>query len=191
MRIVMICLALCSGLPVAANEYRIDPTHTFVQWRVQHLGFSWLYGRFNEMSGEFYWDQQQPEKSRIDITIRVDSLDSNHAERDKHLRSDKYLDVKRHPTARFVSTRYQGDGTKGTLTGTLTLNGVSKAISFEVDKLGEGRDPWSGYRAGFFARTSIDRRDFGYQYDLGPMSDVIELELGVEGVQKTKRKRKR
>ena len=175
-------LGLMLALGAAAADYAIDPTHSFVEWRTQHLGYSWLYGRFNNVDGRFTWDADNPAASAIEVTIDTTSLDSNHAERDKHLRGEDFLDVKKYPQATFKSTGYRGDADGGVLEGVLTLHGVSKPVEFDVKKLGEGGDPWGGYRAGFFATTQIDRRDFGIDRNLGPASNIIELELGIEGV---------
>jgi len=180
-------LALSS--PVWAADYKVDGTHTFVEWRVQHLGYSWLYGRFNDISGDFSWDESNPAATVIDIEIDTASLDSNHSLRDKHLRGKKFLKVKQFPKASFVSTGFVGDAKGGTLSGDFTLHGVTKRISFDVEKLGEGPDPWLGYRAGFIAKTVIDRRDYGIAEDLGPMSNRVELELGVEGVRMSPHKK--
>lgn len=175
------------SLPLFAAQYQLDPTHSFVQWRVQHLGYSWLYGRFNTISGSLKWDQSHPENGAIQIEIVTGSIDSNHAERDKHLRGKKFLDVENYPEATFVSTEYRGDANGGILTGTFTLHGVSKTLEFEVSRLGQGNDPWMGYRVGFVAKATIDRRDYGITENLGPMSNLIELELGIEGILEPRR----
>jgi polyisoprenoid-binding protein YceI len=166
---------------VQAAEYKIDPSHSFVEFRVQHLGYSWLYGRFNKMSGSFSHDAAKPAANQITLEIDTSSVDSNHAERDKHLRSDDFLDVQKVATATFNSTAYSGSAEQGTLTGNLTLHGVTKSISIEVKKLGEGKDPWGGYRAGFAGTITLDRRDFGIAKNLGPASWSVELDLGIEG----------
>lgn len=166
----------------AAAEYTIDHTHSFIEWRVQHLGYSWLYGRFNDVTGSFTWDEKKPGKSVIEVEINTDSIDSNHALRDKHLRDKKYLNVKKFPEATFKSTAYTGTADKGVLEGVLTLHGVSKPVSFEVTRLGEGNDPWGGYRAGFEGHVTLDRRDFGIEEDIGPKSFLVELSLGIEGI---------
>ena len=176
---------LVLGAPLAsAADYEIDATHSFVEFRIQHLGYSWLYGRFNTLRGEFSHDPATPEASRISVEIDTASIDSNHAERDKHLRSDDFLNVDKFPKATFVATGYSGTAQEGTMTGELTLHGVTKAITLEVRKLGEGDDPWGGYRSGFVATTVLDRRDFGIDRNLGPASWTMELELGIEGIRK-------
>lgn len=176
-------LLLASGALPAA-EYRIDPAHSFVRFKIQHLGYSWMWGGFNDLEGEFSYDATDPSASRIEITVRTASVDTNHAERDKHLRSDDFLDVDKYPTATFKSTRFTPDGAGGRLEGELTLHGVTRPIVVEVEKIGEGPDPWGGYRAGFLGRTSLRRRDFDMSYDLGPKSESMDFELGIEGVRK-------
>ncbi len=168
--------------PAQAAEYELDPRHSFVEFRIQHLGFSWLYGRFNDVSGTYTYDAENPEASQIEIDIDPASIDTDDAERDKHIRSDDFLDVETYPSAGFKSTGYTGTAEEGTLEGELTLHGETRPVTIEVKKIGEGEDPWDGYRTGFFGTTTIDRRDFGMDYDLGPASWELELELSIEGV---------
>ncbi|KZZ28468.1 hypothetical protein A3752_21145, partial [Oleiphilus sp. HI0081] len=128
----------------------VKGAHAFVSFKIKHLGYSWLLGRFNEFDGSFSYDAAAPEKSSINVTIQTDSIDSNHAERDKHLKSDDFLDVKKFPLATFKSTNFKAiDEDSAIVTGNFELHGVSKSISFPVEKVGEGKDPWGGYRAGF------------------------------------------
>jgi len=169
--------------PVQAAEYQLDPAHSFVEFRVQHLGYSWLYGRFNDVSGSYSYDPENPEATEINVEVKTASVDTNHAKRDKHLRSEDFLHVDEFPTARFEGTGYTGTAEKGVMEGRLTLHGVTRAVSIEVEKLGEGEDPWGGYRSGFIGTMTIDRGDFGIDYpDLRPTSWQIHFELGIEGV---------
>lgn len=177
-------LALGMSATAGAADYTIDPTHSFVEFRIQHLGYSWLYGRFNGIAGTMKFDTATPEASAIDVTIETTSLDSNHAERDKHLRSAEFLEVEKFAKATFKSTGYKGSATEGVLSGVLNFHGVEKAIDIPVKKIGEGKDPWGGYRAGFHGTYSMTRADFGVTYDLGPASTTVELELGIEGIKK-------
>jgi len=181
--ILTLVVALADGRVMAA-EYKIDPLHSFVEFRIQHLGFSWLYGRFNQIQGDFSFDESTPEKNRFSVEIKTYSVDTNHAERDKHLRSKDFLDVDNHPKATFVSRSFKSGKDGGTLVGDLTLHGVTKEISIEVKKVGEGKDPWEGYRSGFIGKTSIKKSDFGITYNLGPAGETIEFDLGIEGIRK-------
>ena len=183
---VVACLfaaAMAGGVSSAyGSDYRVDPEHSFVEFRVQHLGFSWLYGRFNTVSGEFTYDPAQPAKSTIAVTIETGSVDTRHAERDKHLRSKDFLHVKKFPVALFKSSSFTGDAEGGVMEGLLTLHGVSKPVSITVKKIGEGKDPWKGYRAGFVGSVTLNRRDFAIDYDLGPKGDLLEFDLSIEGI---------
>jgi polyisoprenoid-binding protein YceI len=168
-----------------AERYVIDTegAHAFIQFRIKHLGYSWLYGRFNEFGGTFTYDQDDPGASQIQVDIKTASLDSNHAERDKHLRGSDFLDVTKYPTATFKSTSYKETGfNKGVLEGELTLKGVTKPIKIEVERIGNGPDPWGGYRRGFEGRTEFVLKDFGIDYNLGPASRTVEMMLTVEGI---------
>lgn len=186
-RLPRVALAAALGtsmLPAHAADYTIDKSHAFVQFAISHLGYSTLAGRFNDFEGSFSWDKASPADARVEVTIRTASIDTNWAERDKHLRGADFLDVEAHPTATFKSTRYSGDATGGKLEGELTLHGVTKPITLDVRAIGEGDDPWGGYRAGFAATATLRRGDFGISYDLGPSAETMTFDLFVEGIRK-------
>ena len=176
-----------SSLSLQAEDYVIDTkgAHAFIQFKISHLGYSWLLGRFNKFSGEFSYDEKNPAASKVKVDIDVASIDSNHAERDKHLRGEDFLDVKNYPKASFVSTGYKdlGDG-KAELKGDLTLHGVTKSLTIPVSHVGQGDDPWGGYRSGFQGEVSFALADFDINYNLGPASKEVELYLSIEGVRK-------
>lgn len=178
---VLASVLLVGALPAQADDYKIDETHSFIQFRTQHIGFSWLYGRFSVIGGNFTYDAAHPDKNSIAITVDVDSIDTNHDLRDDHLQ-EKYLHTDKAPKASFKSTAYKGDANSGTVTGELTLNNTTKTVTIPIKKIGEGTDPWGGYRVGFEGTLTIDTRDYGYKYELGDQSYVVELQLGVEGV---------
>lgn len=173
-----------AGQAVAA-DYAIDTKgqHAFVNFKISHLGYSWLWGTFKEFDGSFSFDAEQPEASKVNVTLQTASIDSNHAERDKHLRSDDFLNVSEHPTATFESTSVKptGEGTAD-ITGDLTLNGVTKPVVIAAKFIGEGKDPWGGYRAGFEGTTTLKLKDFDIKMDLGPASQTVDLIISVEGV---------
>ena len=172
-----------SAAAAQAAEYRIDAGHSFVQFKISHIGVSWMIGTFDTLSGSFSYDPDAgPEAQSISVEIDTASVDSGHAERDKHLRSSDFLDVDEYPTATFVSTGYEGDAEGGTMTGDLTLHGVTKPIAIAVKPVGEGKDPWGGYRAGFEGTVTLVRKDFGMGYNLGPASESMELNLFIEGI---------
>ena len=180
--LVAVALAFSAQAAQAAG-YKIDPSHSFVQFKISHLGYSWMIGTFEEVSGSFTFDPDAgPEGQTVSVEIGTASVDTNHAERDKHLRSAEFLNADEFPTATFVSTGYEGDAEGGTMTGDLTLHGVTKPIAIAVKKVGAGKDPWGGYRAGFEGTVTLTRKDYGVGYNLGPASESMDLFLFVEGV---------
>ncbi|WP_075180963.1 YceI family protein [Pantoea sp. 1.19] len=176
-------LLLASGSAVAA-EYKMDKEgqHAFIQFRIQHLGYSWLYGSFKDFDGRFTFDEKNPAADKVEVTINTQSLDTHHAERDKHLRSADFLNVARYPQATFVSTSVKPHGEGLDITGDLTLNGVTHPVTLVAKKVGEGKDPWGGWRAGFEASGKFALKDFNIKKDLGPSSQEVELILSVEGI---------
>ncbi|VAX00323.1 Protein yceI precursor [hydrothermal vent metagenome] len=173
--------------PVQAAEYDIDVkgAHAFIQFKIKHLGYSWLIGRFNKFDGQFSYDDKNPNATKVEVNIDASSIDSNHAERDKHLRGKDFLNTSKFPTAKFVSTSYKlnKDG-KGKLTGNLTLHGVTKKITLDLKHIGGGKDPWGGYRTGFEGSTTLTLKDFNINYNLGPASKAVELFLSIEGIRR-------
>jgi len=168
-----------------AADYVIDTkgAHASIEFRIQHLGYSWLVGRFDDFSGQFSYDEDNPSASKVEVTVDTASVDSNHAERDKHLRSEEFLDVAKYPQARFVSTGYQERANgSAVLSGDLTLHGVTRPVTIDVKPVGHGPDPWGGYRRGFSGTTTLKLADYGIKRDLGPASREVQLFLSVEGI---------
>lgn len=176
-------LLLSAGAATAA-DYKIDKEgqHAFVQFRIKHLGYSWLYGSFKDFDGTFSADAADPSKDKVNVTINTGSVDTNHAERDKHLRSADFLNAAKFPQATYVSTGVTKDGDELKVNGNLTLNGVTKPVTLEAKLTGEGKDPWGGYRAGYEAEGKFALKDFNIKSDLGPASQEVELIISVEGV---------
>ena len=180
-------LLLISAGQANAADYVIDTkgAHAFIQFQIKHLGYSWLVGRFNRFDGEFSYDETNPAAAQVTVNIDPASVDSNHAERDKHLRNEDFLHVDEFPQARFVSTSYEPTGeTTGRLHGELTLRGVTRPITIDVTEIGAGNDPWGGYRRGFEGHTRFALADFGIPKNLGPASSEVQLWLGIEGIRK-------
>lgn len=174
-------------VPAAAAEYLIDTkgAHASINFRIKHLGFSWLVGRFDKFAGEFTFDDKNPAASKVSVEIDAASVSSNHAERDKHLRDTDFLDVSKFPKATFVSTAVTPkEGGKMAITGDLTLRGVTKPVTIDAEVIGGGNDPWGGYRQGFSGTTILTLADFGITKELGPASKQVELTLNVEGIRK-------
>jgi len=180
-----LAIAFTANVSTASAEtYQIDTkgAHAFIQFKIKHLGYSWLLGRFNTFDGTFELDEKNPETAEIDVTIETASVDTNHAERNKHLRSADFLDVSKWPTATFKSTKIEtlGEG-KAMMYGDFTLKGITKPISFEVSHIGGGDDPWGGYRQGFEGRTELQIADYSMM-NLGPASATVEIYMSIEGI---------
>ena len=170
----------------APVNYAIDTPgmHASINFKVKHLGYSWLTGRFNSFSGDYQYDAENLANSKISVKIDTKSVSTNHAERDKHLRSDDFLNVDKYPESSFVSTSIRGTNEEMVIKGNFTLNGVTKPIVIKGSKVGEGKDPWGGYRSGFMGTTEFKMADYNISKDLGPASASVYLELHIEGTKK-------
>ncbi len=182
-------LAAAALIPLSqaqAADYVIDTEgqHAFVQFKISHLGFSYILGSFEEFEGGFSYDPENPEASSVEMEVQVGSLNTNHAERDRHILSDDFLGADSFPTATFVSTGFEPTGEdEGLLSGELTLKGQTQAIEMPVTLMGEGDDPWGNYRAGFEGSTLLTLAD--YDIDMSAFPEAMhELELYVtfEGI---------
>ena len=175
----LIFFSLVPNLGYSA-DYVIDREgqHAFVTFKASHLGFSYIIGRFDDFEGEFTHDPDDPANSKVNVTIEAKSLNTNHAERDKHLRGPDFFNVTKYPSITFVSTALSGDTSAGKLTGKLSMHGVSKSVALNVAQIGEGKDPWGGYRSGFQGNITLNAEDFGLPAWIGD----VEVELIIEGV---------
>lgn len=175
-------LALTASQVATAADYALDikGAHAFINFKASHLGYSLLTGRFNKFDGKFSYDADNIGATKITVNIDTTSIDSNHSERDKHLRGGDFLAVEEFPKAKFVSTKVT-ETTDGKLevAGDFTLHGVTKNIVIDATKIGEGKDPWGGYRAGFAGTTTIDVNDYGFK---AAWVGKVELELLIEGI---------
>ena len=179
-------LLLASQVAAAPENYVVDTQgmHASVNFKINHLGYSWIVGRFNDFKGSFVFDEDDAANNSVEVTINTNSIDSNHAERDRHVRGKDFLDVKKFPEASFKSTSViKGDDAgEYTVKGDLTLHGVTKQVEFDIEEVGAGKDPWGGFRRGFEGEMTLKPADFGINYDLGPAAATMELEFILEGV---------
>lgn len=187
MKKILTLLLMFTFFNAWADDYVIDTkgSHAFVQFKISHLGYSWLYGRFDEFSGQFSYDDQQPEKSSIKMTVQTNSVNTNHTARDKHLRSDDFLDVANHPTATFESTAFTPttDG-HGLMKGNLNINGVTQLVELDVNFIGAGKDPWGGERRGYEASTELNLENFKIKKSVNGAYQKLFLTVSVEGIKK-------
>ena len=187
MKHYLIALGLLLSLQAQAEveHYKIDSAHSFANWSIRHVA-SKTSGTFNDIRGELAIDRNDLANSKVDATISLLSVNSGHAKRDEHIKKAEYLDVGHFAEMRFVSTKVVATGKDaGTITGQLTLHGITREITFPFKVLGFGNDPWGGYRSGFEAKTSLRASDYGFTWPLkanAPVGDDIEITLLIEGV---------
>ncbi len=175
----LLVTGLLIAMPAKAANYNIDipGQHAFITFKASHLGYSFIVGGFNKFEGKFNHDASNPGASKVSVTIDAASIDTNHAERDKHLRSEDFLDVSKHPTITFESTGYSAGSGGDKLTGNLTMHGVTQEVVIDVRHIGEGKDPWGGYRSGFVGNVTLNAADYGLPEWVG----MLDVELNIEG----------
>lgn len=173
--------------PAALTTWAIDPAHTEAGFAVRHLMIATVRGRFSDVTGALTVEGDDIGTARVEATIGVGSLDTREPQRDAHLRSADFFDAERFPTMTFRSRRVEpaGEG-RFTVTGDLTLHGVTRPVVLDVTDEGRVRDPWGHERSGFSARTTINRTDFGLTWNAALetggvlVGDEVKISLDVE-----------
>lgn len=191
MRPLAIALVSAAALTLSslahADEYEIDVTHTHVGFAISHMGFSETYGVFKNVAGTLTLDEEKPEESKVDITIHTDSLDTASEARDEHVKGKDFLDVANFPTMTFKSTKVDVTGKDtATVTGDLTLHGVTRPLSLIVKLNKAGPSPMDKSRqvAGFSAIGKLKRSDFGITTYVPAIGDEVTLTISTEAVRK-------
>jgi polyisoprenoid-binding protein YceI len=167
----------------AAKTYSIDAGHSSLLFRAKHLNVSYIYGRFNDFSGKFTFDAEKPENSKVDVEIKIESIDSGIDKRDAHLRSPDFFDAKQFATATFKSKSVKK--TKEghfDVTGDFTLHGVTKSVTLPMEHVGSAKDEQTGERAGFHGSFVLKRSDYGVSYGPTALGEEILVIVSVEGV---------
>ena len=172
-------LGLLSVGTATAAQYKIDRAHSTIEFAVSHFGYGIVKGRFNEFSGEFGFGGDDGDVTKIEIDM--ESLDSNWAARDKHLRSDDFFNVADFPKAIFVSTGMVSNGDDITLTGDLTIHDVTKSIEVAVTKIGQGEDRGGNEVMGFKGEFKINRSDYNVSMNLGPLVEEVTIIMYIDG----------
>ena len=148
------------------TTWKIDPSHSHVEFAVKHLMISTVKGRFAGVEGTVRLDESNPQAAAVDVRIDVASIDTREAQRDAHLRSADFFDAEKYPTLTFSATRIQDrKGNTFTLAGDLTIHGVTRPVNLDVTEEGRTRDPWGNERLGVSATTKIKRSDFGLTWN--------------------------
>ena len=181
----MTSLALLAGTTVCVEvpvEYTIDNAHTSLVFAVSHFNLSYTYGRFNTVAGEFTIDGDMADSFRF--SIDASSIDTNQAERDNHLRGPDFFDVQQFPEITFQSTRVER--AKGTynVVGDMTILGETREVTIPVRTVGIGKGPFGKERAGFFAKFTIRRADFGMDKMLPAVGNNVSITFSFEGIKK-------
>mgnify|MGYP003887397219 CR=1 FL=1 len=175
-----------TSAPAATLEegaYAIDGGHSSVVFRTTHLGVANFYGRFNEVSGEIVFDPEAPEDSKVTVEIPVESVDTNSAKRDQHLRGPDFFSAREFPTATFTSSAakvVERDPLVMEVTGELDLAGKKREVVARVEHTGSGKGMRGGELVGFEARLTIQRSEFGIDYMPDGLGEDVHLILAVE-----------
>lgn len=179
---VMLAWANVTVAGDAIDRYQFDKSHTHIMFFIDHLGFSKMVGQFHDYSGGFSFDEKNPEASKIDVTIKTASIDTDVPELDSKLAGDKWFNSEQFPDATFVSTNIVKTGKKtGRVYGNFTLMGVTKPITLDVTFNKAGKYPVGDiYAAGFEARGKIFRSAFGMNEGLPFVGDRVDLLIHVE-----------
>lgn len=164
---------------VVAGTYQVDPAHTQVAWEVNHMGVSILEGMFGASGGSLTLDPARPAATKVDVTFQIDQLSVTALAFANHLKSDQIFDAAKFPTARFVSTGVVPHGAdRATLTGSLTIKGITKPVTLEASFVGAGANPMSKkLNIGFSATGSVKRSDFGVGLYAPLVSDDVRLHI--------------
>jgi polyisoprenoid-binding protein YceI len=170
----------------ATQVYTIDPAHTSVVFSVGHTGLSYTHGVFRQAAGSYILDKANPANCRFGLVIQADSLDTNHAERDKHLRSADFFNTPEFPTITFESTscalaNTPAGGITYNVTGNLTIHGVTRQVTLPLRVLGEGKGPFGDQRTGFLCQVELKRSDFGMRNLLDMVGDAVGVTISFEG----------
>lgn len=168
-------------------SWTIDSSHSLVEFSVKHMMITTVKGRFEKVSGQGEFDENAPEKSWVEATIETSSINTANEQRDGHLRSAEFLEVEKYPTITFKSKKVEKVSTEEyRITGDLTIRGVTQEVTLNTEYAGEVKSPFGDVRAGFSARTSINRKDFGLNWNVvletgGVLvSDKIQINLEIE-----------
>jgi polyisoprenoid-binding protein YceI len=168
----------------AADTFTVDPIHSSLIFRIKHLDAGYIYGRFNQFSGSFALDDKNPADCKLEMEVKVDSLDTGNGMRDTHLKGPDFFNAKESPTMTFKATSMKAADEKTyEVTGDLTLHGVTKPVTVKLERIGSAKDPRSGkLRTGFETTFTIKRSDFGMKYAIGLLGDDVRVTVAVEGV---------
>ena len=170
---------------IPAGTWAVDTSHSTIGFVARHMMVAKVRGRFKDFTADIVI-AENPLESRVDATVQMASVDTNDETRDNHLRTNDFFDIENHPTMTFRTTSIEPDGDNYKLNGDLTVRGVTKPVTFDLEVGGAGKDPWGNTKAGFSATTTINRKDFGVEWN-APLEtggvivgDKVTIELDIE-----------
>jgi polyisoprenoid-binding protein YceI len=166
---------------VKPAAFKLDTSHSWILFKVNHLGLGTAWGSFGKFDGSFSLDSEKASESSVSLTIDAGSVSTNNKKRDDHLKGPDFFNSREFPSITFTSTKVEGDGKDFTITGTLELLGKKKDVVVKMNKVGEGNDPWGNYRAGFEGSFKVNRHDFGMDYMKDGLGAEVTVTLAFEG----------
>jgi len=175
------------GVQAEPQTYEVEKSHTFIAFKISHIGYAWMPGVFKEFSGELTYNPENRANSEVSFTVRTPSIDTFHSERDKHIREKQdLLHTTEYPKATFESTSYEPTGhDTAKLTGDLTIKGRTHEVTFKVEEGKAAEDPWGNFRRAFTATGEVNLKDFGItQFEGMEAPKTAELEIAVEALRK-------
>lgn len=171
------------------GSYEIDPAHSRIGFVARHAMVTKVRGSFDEFAGSGYFDAGDPSRSWLELTVQAKSIDTRNADRDAHLRSNDFFEMDRYPTITFTSTSVeQVDHARYRVTGDLTIKGVTKPVTVDFDYTGAAVDPYGNQRVGFEGRTTVNRKDWGVNWNVALdaggvlVSEKVTLEFEVSAI---------
>jgi polyisoprenoid-binding protein YceI len=178
------CAVMGIGMIAAGDDYAIDPVHSGVTFQIRHMDVSWIPGRFNAFSGECSLDTADPSKSSFKMTIKPDSVDTNNAKRDGHLKSPDFFNTKQYPSIEFVSTSVAPAEGGYQVTGNLSFHGETRPVTFVLKGGKTAEFPKGKQRTGYTTQFKIKRSEFGITKFQGMLGDDVWVDVSFEAVKK-------
>lgn len=164
---------------MATTTWALDPTHSEIQFKIKHLMISTVTGQFNNFEATVETEGDDFSTAKISFSASIDSISTNNEQRDLHLKNGDFFDAENHPKLFFESNKMEKNGEDSfSLTGTLTMKGISKPVTLDVEYGGVTIDPWGNTRTGFEVTGRIRRADFGISF--GMLSETGNIMLADE-----------
>ena len=176
------------AIPVPTGTWVVDPAHSTVEFQVRHMGIATVKGQFTEFAGSAHVDTANPANSKVEVSIVANSINTGQQQRDDHLRSGDFFESEQYPDITFTSTDVTRDGDEWTITGDLTIKGVSRSISVPFEFAGSAQDPFGNTRIGVEGAAPLNRKDWGLTWNAALetggvlVSEKIKLEFDVSAI---------